>query len=81
LRAASARKLIIGRGGKRKPALETPAAERHKIENADLSLSPEEKAAKLSAHNLSEFQAACRIYLPKRTKEVEAGMILDRAAD
>lgn len=40
-------------------------AERRQAEMADLSLTPEEKAAKLSAHNLSEFQVACRIYLPK----------------
>ena len=40
------------------------SAEMRKAENADLSLSAEEKAAKLSAHNLSEFQVACRAYLP-----------------
>jgi hypothetical protein len=38
------------------------SAERRKAENANLS--PEERAAKLSAHNLSEFQVACRTYLP-----------------
>ena len=38
------------------------SAERRKAENANLS--PEERAAKLSAHNLSEFQVACKTYLP-----------------
>jgi hypothetical protein len=40
------------------------SAERRKAGNANLSPSPEERAAKLSAHNLSEFQVACRTYLP-----------------
>jgi hypothetical protein len=40
------------------------SAERRKAENANPSPSPEERAAKLSAHNLSEFQVACRTYLP-----------------
>jgi hypothetical protein len=38
------------------------SAERRKAENTNLS--PEERAAKLSAHNLSEFQVACKTYLP-----------------
>jgi hypothetical protein len=48
------------------PVTESPeaSAEKRKAENANLSSSPEERAAKLSAHNLSEFQVACRTYLP-----------------
>jgi hypothetical protein len=40
------------------------SAERRKAENANPSSSPEERAVKLSADNLSEFQVACRTYLP-----------------
>jgi outer membrane biosynthesis protein TonB len=36
------------------------SADKRKAENANLSWSPEE----MSAHNLSEFQVACRTYLP-----------------
>lgn len=38
--------------------------EKRRAENANLSPSPEERAARLSTHNLSGFQVACRTYLP-----------------
>ena len=47
------------------------SAENRKAVNADLSLSPEEKAAKASAHYLAEFTVACRTYLPKITIEAD----------
>jgi hypothetical protein len=42
-------------------------AENAEAENDAEKHSPEEKAAKRSAKNLSEFQVACKIYLPKLT--------------
>jgi hypothetical protein len=47
------------------------SAEQRKALNADLGLSLEEKAARLSAHNLAEFVIACRMYLPKITIEAD----------
>lgn len=47
------------------------SAERRKAENAELELSAEEKAAKQSAHFLSEFIIACRSHLPKITVEAD----------
>jgi hypothetical protein len=47
------------------------SAEKRKALNGDLNLSLEEKAAKLSAHNLAEFVIACRMYLPKITIEAD----------
>ena len=43
------------------------SAERRKADD----LTPEEKAAKRSAHFLSEFSIACRTYLPKITVEAD----------
>jgi hypothetical protein len=41
------------------------SAARRKAENADLSQTTEEKAAKWSASNLREFEYACKTYLPR----------------
>jgi hypothetical protein len=40
------------------------SAERRKAENADLALTPEEKAAKHSAYCLAQFEFACGQWLP-----------------
>ena len=55
------------------PVTETPeaSAEKRKAQNANLNLSAEEKAAKVSAHYLAEFVTACRTYLPKITIEAD----------
>jgi hypothetical protein len=47
------------------------SAEKRKAFNTDLDLTAEEKAAKVSAHNLTEFVIACRTYLPKITVEAD----------
>jgi hypothetical protein len=47
------------------------SAEKRKAFNTDLDLTAEEKAAKVSAHNLAEFVIACRTYLPKITVEAD----------
>jgi hypothetical protein len=44
---------------------------RRKAVNANLSLTPEEMAAKRSAHWLAEFVVGCRLYLPKITIEAD----------
>jgi hypothetical protein len=45
--------------------------EQRKAEMADLSLTPEERAAKASARALTEFTVACRTWLPKVTVEAD----------
>jgi hypothetical protein len=44
------------------------STEQRRAENADLDLSAEERAAKASAHSLTEFTVACRAWLPKMTE-------------
>jgi hypothetical protein len=42
--------------------------EQRRAENAELDLSPDERAAKASARALAEFAIACRTWLPKMTE-------------
>jgi hypothetical protein len=62
-------KLSVTSGGVTETAEESAA--KRKAINEDLSLTPEEMAAKVSALNLAEFVIACRTYLPKITIEAD----------
>jgi hypothetical protein len=60
---------VINGGPPRTEGSAEISIEQRRAENAELDLSAEERAAKVSACALAEFTAACQTWLPKMTEE------------